>query len=185
MNAFTREGSNVVADIDPFEVSLLGSLVGQVNDLLGDGSDHPDGEDSFAFWEGSFTGASLDLSDPVIARLFPDAYSDDPVAAAEHRRFTADDQRRARVADGGVVLDDLAATDNGSQPLVIGPDHLGAWLKTLNGVRLALAVRLGIEAESDHEDLERLPVRDPRSQVVALYDWLGVILESLLEATTS
>ena len=62
---------------------------------------------------------------------------------------------------------------------------LDAWLKTLNGVRLSLAVRLGIESEDDHADLEKLPARDPRTQLVALYDWLGLVLESLLEAAHS
>ena len=80
------------------------------------------------------------------------------------------------------MLADLAATDEGGLPLVVAPDHAEAWIKTLNGVRLSLAVRLGIESESDHDALERLPARDPRTQLVALYDWLGTVLESLLEA---
>lgn len=189
MKGFILRGSDVVGAFDDLEVSLLISLVGQVNELPGADPELPEhadatGEsDPFTLWEGSFgAGVALDDGDPVIGRLFPDAYSDDPVATAEHRRLTRDDQRRARVEDGAVVLAALEATDGGRAPVVIQPGRLDAWIKTLNGVRLALAVRLGIEAESDHDRLERLPVKDPRSQLVALYDWVGVVLESLLEA---
>lgn len=183
MIGFARDGDDLVAEMEEVEVTLLSSLVGQVNDLLGAGAQDRDPDDLFSWWEGSFgAGVALDSDDPVIARLFPDAYADDAVAAAEHRRFTQDEQRRARVADASLVLADLERTDGGRGPLVVAPGHVGAWLKTLNGVRLALAVRLGIEAESDHEHLERLSVRDPRSQIVALYDWLAVVLESLLDS---
>lgn len=57
-----------------------------------------------------------------------------------------------------------------------------AWLRVLNGVRLALAVRLGVETASDYDQLSALPARDPRAQLVDLYDWLGFVQESLLEA---
>ena len=83
------------------------------------------------------------------------------------------------------LLPVLAATADGKEPLVVAKADLDAWLKTLNGVRLSLAVRLGIESEDDHADLEKLPARDPRTQLVALYDWLGLVLESLLDAAHS
>ncbi|MFV0451318.1 MAG: DUF2017 family protein [Propioniciclava sp.] len=183
MIGFERDGTYLVAHLDEVEVSLLSSLVGQVNDLLGAGVGAPEVDDAFAWWESSFhTAAPLDANDPVVARLFPDAYADDAVAAAEHRRFTQDEQRQARVRDAAIVLADLERAAGGRARLEIDREHAEAWLKTLNGVRLALAVRLGIEAEADHEALERLSVRDPRSQVVALYDWLAIILEGLLDA---
>lgn len=182
MIGFTPTDGGVAAQLDDVEISLLGSLVGQVSELLG-GEDGADTADAFALWEGSFlAGPELDRTDPIIARLFPDAYPDDAVATAEFSRYTQDDQRRARVRDGGFVLEDLERAADLDGELRVPSAHIDSWLKTLNGVRLALAVRLGIEVEADHEALERVSVRDPRAQVVAIYDWLAVVLESLIEA---
>lgn len=190
MIPFKRVGDDLVAELDDFEVALVGSLVSQVVELIGlntgeDGAaPHPRSGDPFSRWAGEFTATELDRSDPVIARLFPDAYTDE-AAAAEHRRYSQDTLRRARLDDSDVVLADLLATDDGEHPLVVSLEDVDPWIKTLNGVRLSLAVRLGIESESDHADLERLPARDPRTQLVSLYDWLAAVLESLLEAAHS
>lgn len=185
MKAFRRDGDHLVGDLEEAEVALLVSLVSQVDELLGGGGDPAAsaGADPFLAWETEFgPGVALDRTDPVIARLFPDAYADDEAAAAEYRRYAAEDQRRARVADNRVVLAALAATGGGAELLVIKDVEVGAWLKSVNGVRLSLAVRLGIESESDHRALEELPLRDPRMQIVAIYDWLGLMLESILDA---
>lgn len=182
MTPFTKDGTDLVAELDDFEVALVASLVTQVVDLIG-GAAEAEASDPFSRWASELQGDTvLDRSDPVVLRLFPDAYDGDPAASAEHRRYSQDAQRRQRIADSEVVLADLAATLDGEEPLVVSIADVDAWLKTLNGVRLSLAVRLGIESESDHRDLERLPARDPRTQLVALYDWLGLVIESLLDA---
>ena len=48
-----------------------------------------------------------DADDPAIARLVPDAYRDDPQAAAEFRRFTQDDLLDRRRDDAQTVLTSL------------------------------------------------------------------------------
>lgn len=180
---FERVDDALVADWEPFEVALVTSLVGQVNELLGAGRDAERADDPFARWEGEFGPVvELDHDDPVIRRLFPDAYADDPVASAEHHRYTEDQLRRGRIADGRTVVADLDATREGTIPLVVADSHVEAWVRALNGVRLSLAVRLGVETDADLSDLARLPARDPRSQLVSLYDWLAWVLESLLDA---
>lgn len=184
MKEFRRSGDQLVTELEEVEVALLTSLVSQVDELLGGAGERSVASaDPFEVWADEFAaGVPLDRSDPVIGRLFPDAYADDETAAAEYRRYAAEAQRRARVDDNRIVLTALAATDGGGAPLAIATDEVGAWIKTLNGVRLSLAVRLGIESEADHRRLERLSLRDPRTQVVAIYDWLGMVLESILEA---
>ena len=163
----------------------MSSLVTQVTELIGGSAGPEASEDPFSRWAREMRGSvALDRSDPVVARLFPDAYHDE-LAAAEHRRFSQEALRRGRLDDSAVVLADLAATREGAEPLVIALDDVDAWLKTVNGVRLSLAVRLGIESEEDHAELAGLPVRDPRTQLVSLYDWLGLVLESLLDAAHS
>ncbi|HHU38332.1 MAG TPA: DUF2017 domain-containing protein [Propionibacterium sp.] len=181
MIPFERDGHELVSELDDFEVALISSLVAQVSELIGSGGVEAS-SDPFAQWAREMRGsAPLDRSDPVVARLFPDAYNDE-AAAAEHRRYSQDALRRERIEQSCVVLADLAATRDGEEPLVIALEDVDAWLRTLNGVRISLAVRLGIESESDHAALEKLSARDPRTQLVALYDWLGFVLESLLEA---
>lgn len=181
MTPFLREGDTFVCELDDFEVALVASLVSQVAELIGDGAASDAPGDPFARWAREFSPAPLDRSDPVVARLFPDAYEDEG-AAAEHRRYSQDALRQARIDDSGVVLTDLEATDEGARPLVVACDHFEAWAKTINGVRLSLAVRLGIESEGDHIALQALSARDPRTQLVSLYDWLAFMLESLIEA---
>ena len=138
--------------------------------------------DPFQQLLGGFGEADLDRDDPLIERLFPDAYPDDPAATADFRRFTEADAVRARLADAHVVLDDLGRTEGGSRPLRVPNDHADAWVKTLNALRLALSVRLGIVDDRSHAAVEALPADDPRSHLADLYDWLGYVLESLLHA---
>lgn len=182
MIPFARVGADLVARVDGFEAALLSSLVRQVADLLGGHAGTERTEDPFARWEAEFdAGVELDRSDPVIGRLFPDAY-EDPAAAGEHHRFTQESLRRGRVEDSDVVADALAPLTSDGGALVVAPDAVEAWLRVLNGVRLALSVRLGVDTQADHDLLSALPAKDPRSQLVDLYDWLGMVLESLLEA---
>jgi hypothetical protein len=185
MRAFRPAGGGVLeAEIEEFEVALLTSLAEQLQQLLG-GEDEPvdPGLDAFS-WLAASAGreVELDRSDPLIERLFPPAYLDDPRAAEDFRRFTEDEARRARVAQARVVLDDLAATLDGARPLRVTPERAEAWLKTINALRLSLSVRLGITDEDSLAALEKLGPRDPMTPLLDLYDWLGFVLESLLDA---
>lgn len=187
MRAFRRVGTSLEAEIEEVEVVLLASLAEQLQELLGgaEGVRDLQGMDAFQRLAAGESGqVELDHADPLIDRLFPEAYG---VAEldAEFRRFTEDDARLARVRDASVVLADLANTREGTRPLVVSPEHTTAWLKTVNALRLSLSVRLGIVDEQSVEELDRLPARDPRARLVDLYDWLGFVLESLLEALNS
>lgn len=180
MRAFERDGDQFVAELEEVEVALLASLVEQLCGLLGDDGDAPQ-DDPFARWAGEMRGGNeLDLDDPVVRRLFPDAYADDRGASEEFRRFTADEQRRERIADARWVLAGLDATQEGRRDLTVPAERVEAWLRTINALRLSLAVRLGIESEADHDELDDLAPKDPRAYVLSIYDWLGFFLESLL-----
>lgn len=179
MIGFDAVTGGYVARLEDFEVELLSSLVEQVNELLGAGRDADADDDPFAQWEDEFApSARLDRSDPVVRRLFPDASADEQLAA-EHRRLTEETQRRERIAEGELVLTDLAAVDDGL--LFVERDHADAWLKTLNAVRLSLSVRLGIETDRDVAEVHALPRSDPRFHLGMLFDWLGLVLESLVD----
>ncbi|WP_040161508.1 DUF2017 domain-containing protein [Nigerium massiliense] len=185
MKAFERTPAGLSAEFEEFEVSLLASLVDQVVEVMGGREAVRDVDPLEKLFNG-FPDADrpeLDRTDPVVQRLFPDAYPDDPEAAAEFRRFTDEEAIRGRVADADIVLADLDTINE--ERLVIPDDHVGPWIKTLNAVRLAMAARLGIVDERSQRKLSRLPSRDPRRNLMHLYEWLGYVLETLLEAVHS
>jgi hypothetical protein len=118
--------------------------------------------------------------DPVLARLLPDAYSEDPEAAAEFRRYTEETLRSGKVASAQVVLASLPPA--GGEVRLSEPE-CQQWLRALNDVRLALSVRLGITDE-DEDLTESLAADDPRSAYLWVYQWLAYLQDSLLEALT-
>src|SRR5215470_5865023 len=96
------------------EASLLRSLVGQVMSLVepDDLEDPGVGEDpELAALEAMVHGPGADKppEDPVLARLLPDGYRDDPEAAGEFRKYTEPALRSAKVAAAQTVLDTLPA----------------------------------------------------------------------------
>src|SRR5215467_10941453 len=127
------------------EASLLRSLVGQVmalvepDDLEGSGPD-PDpgpgpGEDAeLAALEAMVHGPGADKppEDPVLARLLPDGYRDDPEAAGEFRRYTEPALRSAKHQAAQEMLDTLPEEGGRIQ---LTQDQSLSWLKALNDVR--------------------------------------------------
>lgn len=114
-----------------------------------------------------------DPGDPAVARLLPSAYPDDEEAAAEFRRFTADDLTTRKVANARRVLDDLGP------PAATRLDEAGqqSWLRTLTDLRLVLGSRLGVTDEGP------APTDDPAALVMHdVFDWLGYLQESLVQA---
>jgi hypothetical protein len=60
-------------------------------------------------------------------------------------------------------------------------DQAEAWLRSLNDVRLALGVRLGVTDDYDALD-EDVEPDDPRFAYVQVYQWLAYIQGSLVAA---
>lgn len=111
--------------------------------------------------------------DPAIVRLLPDAYRDDPEAADEFRRFT--ESELATLKSEGAA--ELARAASASRKITLDEHQLVPWLRTITDLRLALAVRLGIERDGDPGDQSAaaVPTR-------AAYRWLGELQERLLAA---
>ncbi len=185
MSLIERSGDAIVIDANEAEVAALESLVHQLMSILGADQVPPASDDPFAAWEAELSLDQLDTSDPVIARLFPRAYADD-AADADFRRFTEGAQRRSRIDRARVVEAGLRATDSGTEPIRIPDAELSDWLMTLNAIRLSLSVRLGIETAADAErldqELDRVELAvDQRALVYGVYQWLGHLLEWLIE----
>ena len=182
-------GGGAVATFSGFEADLLRSLAAQLVELLRDEAAVPATDlDPFEALL-DFTGPTTRPDDPVLARLFPDAYPDDEEAAAEFRRFTEGELRTGKAARAGAIMDDLAeaglpdsvALDGIVIDVELDPARALDWLRSLTDLRLALATRLGIE-EGDDDFWESLPPEDPRAHVHDIYGWLGYLQETLVRS---
>jgi hypothetical protein len=144
------------------------------------GTDGPD--DLFADLEKMFTETSAPPPerpvDPVLARLLPDAYNDDPEAAGEFRKYTESSLREAKKYFAQTLLETLPP-EGGRVKLTA--DQARDWLRALNDIRLMFGVRL--EVTEDFEDqLAALDPQDPRLAAFEVYGWLGAVQESLVRA---
>src|SRR5260370_18873476 len=166
------------------EACLLRSLVSQIMALVEpeDFEDRPEPEpdDELAALEAMVYGPGADQppEDPVLARLLPDGYRDDPAAAGEFRKYTEPALRSAKHQAAREMLDKLPGAGGRIQ---LTQDQALSWLKALNDVRLALGVRLGV-TEDFEQQWGRLKPDDPQWTAFEVYAWLGAVQESLVQA---
>jgi hypothetical protein len=139
----------IVLDLDDVEVQLLRELLAQYDELV--------------------VAGEADSSDPVIGRLFPTAYTDDPDAAAEFERYTRESLIDTKTANSGAVAAALAA-DNVVQ---LSDEDAEQWLPVLTDLRLVLAERLGIRADDDQV---------PDDGIGEIYNWLGELQATIIAA---
>ena len=118
--------------------------------------------------------------DPALARLFPDAYREDPAAAAEFRRYTEPDLMAEKRGRAETVLASLNRIPGGGK-LTLAADEAASWLTSLNDLRLVLGTQLGI-VEDDQQLPESPDPDDPRNYVLSIYFYLTYLQESLVGA---
>lgn len=162
------------------ESSLLADLVGQLHALL----EPPPVSDPLEALVGLRGQAPPPPDDPALARLLPDAYRDDPAAAADYRRRTEDDLREGKRDAARRVLDSLRPLDpprSGGTRVQLDRDAAEAWLATLNDLRLVLGARLGLERDEDTDALLELPPGDPRAPLADLYQYLTWLQGTLVD----
>jgi Domain of unknown function (DUF2017) len=197
--AFRRSRGRVSARFTASQAVILRNLVSQVAELMGGVADpgpavpgtaapaaapdvarpeepEPSLEEMAAML--GTAGPTSPPEDPVLARLLPDAYRDDPEAAGEFRRYTEQDLRSGKVAAAQTVMATLPA--KGGQ-VRLGPEDAQAWLRAINDVRLAIGTLLGI-TEDYEDELEQASWADPRSAYLEVYHWLGYVQDSLVRA---
>lgn len=125
----------------------------------------------------------LDRADPVVTRLFPDLYREDPTGSEELRRYTEDDLRAAKLDQAAALLDSLPPEGG---PVTLTAEQAEMWLRTLTDVRLALGVRLNLRDDTDLEaELDDAVLHDPTSPLVgnlSVYAYLTFLQESLVLA---
>ena len=170
-------GGGVRASLAGTEASLLRSLIGQVMTLIGDVGEEIPG-DLESLLDQPPAQDQKAPEDPVLARLLPDGYRDDPEAAGEFRRYTEPGLRSGKVAAAQTVLATLPPA-GGRVRLSAGDAE--AWLRSLNDVRLALGVVLGISEDYESE-FGTLDPEDPRQAYLHVYDFLTYLQETLVRA---
>ncbi len=189
--AYHRRSGHVIATFSGFEADLLRSLASQLVELLRNEEAVPrTGVDSFEAML-DFSGPTTVPDDPVLARLFPTAYPHDDEAAAEFRRFTEGSLRDGKAAGAAMLIDTL---EEAGLPPELTEDGLmidvemdrptaETWLRTFTDLRLALATRLEVEEDDDDRWLA-MPDDDPRGQAHDIYQWVGYLQETLVDALT-
>lgn len=184
-----RRSKQVIANFTGFEADLLRSLASQLVELLRNEAAAPrEGMDPFEAMM-DFSGPTSEPEDPVLARLFPTAYPHDEEAAAEFRRFTEGSLRDGKAAAAITIIDRLEEAGLPSELTVDGlmidveldEPTAETWLRSFTDLRLALATRLGVE-DGDEDVWQALPDTDPRAQAHDIYDWVGYLQETLVEA---
>jgi hypothetical protein len=183
-----RRRGGAVATFTGFEADLLRSLASQLVELLRNERATPHEDDPLEKML-DFSGPTTEPDDPVLARLFPTAYPHDKEAAAEFRRFTEGALRDNKASAAVVVIETLEEAGLPDQlgeediTLDVELDHVGAltWVKSLTDIRLALGTRLGVE-QDDEQLWLALADDDPRAHVYDIYQWVGYVQETLVEA---
>lgn len=180
-----RRDGTLTATLHPAEIDLLRSLTGQLLELLADGE--PQATGSTDPLEEVLDLASPEPpSDPVLRRLFPDAYADE-AAAGDFRRYTERGLRETKRRNALVVLSDLdRAEPSGRAPddrrvVRVDARDSQAWMRSLTDLRLALGTRLGLEQDVEPDWLAG-PEDDPRRYVFGVYEWLGWLQDTLVRA---
>lgn len=156
MIPFVRRADGVHLGMSSGERSVLASLTEQLQQVLGG-----------------------DLSsDPVAARMFPDAYPDDVDASAEFRRWTEADLVAQKTTNASTVHAWLTGVREGA----FEPGDEQAWLRCLTDLRLTIADRLGIvDSASEEQSYEA----DAGVGLRDVYDWLGYVQEHLVETLSA
>lgn len=190
MSGFTRHrrSGRVIANLTGFEADLLRSLASQLVELLRNEEAVPHGQDPFEAMM-DFSGPTAAPEDPVLARLFPAAYAEDEEASAEFRRFTESSLRDGKARAACEIID--ALEEAGLPPQLeeeglmidveLDEPTAETWMRSFTDLRLALATRLGVE-EGDEAFWDALPDEDPRAQAHDIYDWVGYLQETLVQA---
>jgi hypothetical protein len=183
MRKFKRRGQVISSHLSEYEVSLLVSLVDQLIGMVAEEEPTPDSEaDPFEALARELDEKPAPPADPVLRRLFPDAYPGDPEASADFRRFTQRELSSKKVSEALTVRAGLERTEGGAYEVRIPLDEADAWLRTLTSLRLAVAIRIGITDAEAADELADLPEDDPRAFMASVYDWLGFAEETLVSA---
>jgi hypothetical protein len=174
---FRSHGDGATLVLDEDERAVLIHLFSELGFLLQPDEPAQEHADPLAAMVGIGQPAAVP-DDPALARLLPAAYPDDDEASAEFRRLTQDGLRARKIA---AVMNVLASLHTDSKRLVLDASACHDWVTALTDLRLVLASRLGITDDPATQVWDEESVgNDPRAGLVATYDWLGYLQDTLV-----
>ncbi len=181
MKSFTKTPNGVRVALDEAEVSILRQTATEVLQIVTDRDSTSEDDDPLARLVGISSHDQLP-DNPILARLFPNAYQDEK-AANEFRRYTESTLREKK---SQALVDLLAVLPvRGELDIELADDAIDEWLRAINDLRLALGVILNIDADSE-ERFAALDEDDPSSFTFRVFHWLGWLQANLIEhAVTS
>ena len=160
------DGFEVV--LEPGEAAVLTRLCEELTTLLSTDDGEPE------------------AGDPVLERLFPRAYLDptEEHAESDWQRLVhgdlLDGRRRALATVEGTLAG--AEVRRGRFELTLSEEQALDWLAVINDARLALGTRLEV---TEDLDLSGLDPDDPDTAPFAVYWWLGVMEERLIDVLSA
>lgn len=192
--AFKRKGNRFVAQLDDVEREVVVGLLQQTQEFLAPVHREPTG-DTFDDLVATLGVRPLDdpaitpqaPPDPALERLLPTANLEDPAIAAEFRRLTEGGLRERKSDNLAMAIAALLAAEDDKVRL----DHAQAqaMVVALTDVRLLLGERLGLRTDDDadalQDRLEAASEDDPQLYLVAYYDFMTWLQESLTQALMS
>jgi Domain of unknown function (DUF2017) len=197
--AFRRKGGRFVARLDEDEREVVVGLLEQTRQFLAPVPRAPTGDpfDDLVARLGMPRLKDLENPadqlgrtprDPALDRLLPSAHRDDPALAAEFRRLTEHGLREGKAANLSVGIQ--AIVDADGDKVWLDHEQAQAMVVALTDVRLLLGERLGLRTDDDADALQdRLEAAeeddsedDPRLYLVAYYDFMTWLQESLIQA---
>lgn len=110
-----------------------------------------------------------DTDDPLLARLFPPAYADDPEKEAGFRALARDELLEKHLA----AIDDVEASLGERR---LAPEQADAWMRAVNALRLVLGTRLDVR----EDDERRVEPDDPDAPAWWLYELLSALVDDLV-----
>jgi hypothetical protein len=162
---FRRRHHAIEVSLDLGEAAILTRLCNELSSLL---SAPP--------------AAGEESADPVLQRLFPRAYLDptEEKAEADWQSLVHGDLVEGRHRALSTVQGRLAGAKphRGRLEVTLTEDEAEAWLSVLNDARLALGTRLDVTEDLDFSGLDP---DDPDTAPYAVYWWLGLLEEHLVE----
>jgi hypothetical protein len=126
-----------------------------------------------------------DFADKVTARLFPQAYRDDPEAEAEYQRLLRDDLLGRKLEAVDAFERTLRARKEkslfglGLVRVDLGDEDLTLWLGFLHDMRLVVGTRLDITDETWERGVDP---EDPNADELLLLHRLAFIEEAIIGA---
>lgn len=190
--AFRRKGARFVARLDDDEREIVVRLLEQTyeflapvpHELTGDPFEDLVAGLGLARLKDSADDASQEPRDPAMERLLPSAHREDPGLAAEFRRLTEHGLRERKAANLATAISALLDADG--DKVRLDQEQAQAMVVALTDVRLLVGERLGLRTDEDadalQDRLEAASEDDPQLHLVAVYDFLTWLQESLIQA---